>query len=141
MQEYAGIILTIAFPLLFIGVSLVLNILCKGNKLSTIYKTSRKPYGTKWAWQSGSIGLVNFRNCLTIYVNNEGMFLNILPPFGIVCKNLFIKWDEISNVRREKMLFFKYISFDVGIPKITRMDLPEKIFKDTPVMQMLGESI
>ena len=78
--------------------------------------------------QSGKVGVVNYRSCLTIRVAEDGLFLAVFPLFRAGHPPLFIPWSEFTMLRQKKILFWRFAEVSVGIPVIAKLLLPLGVF-------------
>jgi hypothetical protein len=77
--------------------------------LARAFRAGSPPVGRSFGFGSGRIGMVNFRNCLTLTVGDKGFQLSIWPLFrGLATPDLFIPYAAISNIEERKILFLSY---------------------------------
>ena len=130
--EYLFILIFPAFFIVFIGmwclVCATLSAIGGWKKLANQFPQTSPPTGKKFYMQSGSIGLANYNNCLTLQVNHTGINLSVLPIFRFAHKPIFLPWNELNNPEVKKFLWHKYVRIDVGSPKIATITLSEKAF-------------
>ena len=86
------------------------------------------PSGQRFNMQSGSVGLANYNNCLTIHVTEAGIDFAVWPIFGIGHKPVFVPWAELNNPQVKRFLWHKYVRIDVGSPKVAGIVVSEKVF-------------
>ena len=77
---------------------------------------------------SASINNLSYGNSLILKYNDEGIYLNPIIPFRLFHKPVFIRWQEIREVRRKKILFFSYKELIVGDPFVAVIGLKNKTF-------------
>jgi len=120
----------VAIPALFFLVCNVLSFSGGWRRISRSYATALEPVGERFTWQSGSVGVVSYKNCLTIQAGPKGVFVSV--PFFLRPghKPLFITWDAIHNRKNVKALWRESIQFDIGQPAIARMNLPAQVFRN-----------
>lgn len=126
------------FPFIFAGgwcfVMLLLSRLGGWHRLAERFPgRDRQPSGRRFSMQSGRVGLVNYSSCLTIHTSAEGLHLAVWPLFRLGHPPLFIPWDEIHQARLKRLLWFRWVLFEVGTPKVATLQLSEKIFEGSPV--------
>jgi hypothetical protein len=86
------------------------------------------PTGQRFDMESGSVGLVNYNNCLTIHVSERGIDFAVWPIFAIGHKPVLIPWTELNNLEVKRFLWYKFVRIDVGTPKISTITVSEKVF-------------
>lgn len=120
------------FPILFTGMWCFacwkLSQLGGWQKLSQIYRVENVPSGRCFRMQSGKFGWVNYSGCLSICPTVDGIYLSILFLFRIGHPPLFIPWSHVRNAELKKVLWLKYMRFDVSNPSIATIQLPKKVF-------------
>ncbi len=106
---------TPAFPFAFAGlwifVSYLLSIFNGWQWLSESYRFREKFVGKKFRWQSGTLGFISARNCLTLGANTEGLYLAMNILFRVGHPPLFIPWSDIE-VGRRRFSFFSSVVFE-----------------------------
>ncbi|MFB3896303.1 MAG: hypothetical protein ACE14V_08370 [bacterium] len=79
------------------------------DKLAQYYRFQGKYKGKKYYMKSlGTGGFIHYRQysfCITIGVNNEGLYLSFFPLFRFAHYPLFIPWNEIERVEEANLLF------------------------------------
>ena len=125
----AGLVvgLLAALPAFWCVVVLALSYASGWQTLAASYAASELPRGTRFAGQSGSVGMVSYRNSLTVHVAPDGLFLATPLIFRPGHKPLFIPWSAIRNQRTTKFLWHEATRFEVGS---TEMRLPGRIFEN-----------
>ena len=97
--------------------------------LAAKYGTTENPKGEEFVLQGGKVGRVNYKNCLTINIIEQGFYISLLFVPRTLMPTLFIPWSEVINPKRSRFLWFEYLNFEIGLPPIATMSLPSKIFK------------
>lgn len=123
MERWFPIGFLVLFPVLWCSVSTMLGHIGGWSALAEHYRTAERPRGKAFFMQSGRVGIVNYGSCLTIHVNEAGMFLAVLSLFRLGHPPLFIPWSEFNNCRETKMMFFRFIEASIGTPPIARLRL------------------
>ena len=85
------------------------------------FRTAERPQGKVFRMQSGRIGAIDYRSCLTVHVSEAGMFLAVFPLFRLGNPPMFIPWSEFHNVREKKLLFWRFVEAPIGTPPIARL--------------------
>ncbi len=119
----------IFLPALWCAIVLVLSYVSGWQKLSKSYGAHAPPHGQKYAWQSGRVGMVSYRNTLTVHAAPEGLFLSVPAVFRLGHKSLFIPWSAIRNQKPVKFLWYNAIRFQVGAPPVADVELPVGVFE------------
>ncbi len=83
--------------------------------------------------QSGSVGRVSYRSCLTVHRSAEGLFLSVLLPFRPGHPPLFIPWNAVRNATSRRILWVERVAFEVGSPGLASVQLSPKIFEGRKV--------
>jgi hypothetical protein len=121
------------FPFLFVGmwcgISLLLSLIGGWHRLGQSFRASEWPSGRRFLVQSGSVGGVGYRNCLTIYSSPEGLYLSVMLPFRLAHPPLFIPWEEIHDIKARRFLWVEDIVFEVGSPSVAKLCLSKKILE------------
>ena len=102
------------------------------SRLGKSYRCAAEPKAWRYTWQSGSVGLVSYRNCLHIGVSEDGLFLSVPWVFRVGHPALFIPWAQIHNVQNHQLLWVRRVHFEVGDPALARIQLPEQAFESRP---------
>jgi hypothetical protein len=79
-----------------------------------------------FAGQSGSMNLVSMRSILKLSVCPSGLRLGIMRIFGPFCRDLFVPWNEMSVVRKERF-FMKVAQITIGQPVIGKLTIPAEV--------------
>ena len=121
------------FPLAFVAlwcfVVVLLSLVGGWRRLALTYATDQPPRGTAFRWQSGTIGFVQYRNCLNIYVANEGLYFSTVWLFRLGHKTLLIPWSAINDVQQQNIFWYAITRFRIGMPPIATMRIPTKVFE------------
>lgn len=64
-------------------------------RLAQHYTYSESFRGTKWYIQSGYMGHARYRSCLTIGIDQQGLYLEVFP-FGMGHSPLYIPWQDLT---------------------------------------------
>ena len=122
--------LLVAIPAFWCLVVFALSYLSGWRRLAASYAALEPPRGTRFAGQSGSVGAVSYRSCLTVHVAPDGLFLATPSFFRFAHKPLFIPWSAIRNQMRKKFLWHEAMSFEVGPAPAASLRLPTTIFEE-----------
>ena len=126
---FLGFFIMLIFPVVFIifwvGISFLLAYLGGWARLAQYYEV-RSPFaGQKWHMQSGRMGMTNYKGCLTVGVNESGLYLAVLPIFRAGHPPLFIPWYDITTAP-SKQFFMSYLDFTFARVPSLRLRLPER---------------
>ena len=124
----SGLLVTI--PAFWCLVVLALSYLSGWQRLAASYSAHEAPRGTRFTGQSGSVGAVSYRSCLTVHVAPDGLFLATPFFFRFAHKPLFIPWNVIKNQKPIKFLWHEAIGFEVGPAPAPKLRLPTRVFKE-----------
>lgn len=132
---------TLPFPVIFIGLWLILCLLISMMsgwwQLAKQFSANNPPSGKRFILQSGKIGLARYNGCLFIYKSPEGLYISVLFPFRLGHPPLFIPWQAINNVKTQHLAWGDSLIFDIGLPCITTMQLPKKIFEGSGINETI----
>ena len=92
------------------------------------YPANRPPGGIKFSVQSAALWWVSYNNCLTIYRDDYGLHIYPWLPFRIGHPPLLIPWTEMHRPVESRFLGMRFISVDVGSPRLTRLQVSAKVF-------------
>lgn len=92
-------------------ISFIISRISGWTSLAEIYRYTDPFNGSRWRFQSaGMRWMMSYNNCLTIGLNERGLYLSIFFIFRFGHPPIFIPWNDIS-ITNKKGLFFKYIEF------------------------------
>lgn len=113
-----AILIIILFPVVFIIMWLFITwILAQlgWKTLTRLYKSDVKMVdGTAIPYIGGKIKGVNYNATLDLHATPEGFYLKPIPVFKAFHPTLFIPWDEVSKVNRQKLVFVEYYILFIG---------------------------
>lgn len=122
--------LIVFLPAFWCAIVVVLSHVSGWQKLAKSYGAHSSPHGRRFTGQSGKVGVVSYRNTITVCVAPEGLFLSLPVLIRVGHKPLFITWSAISNQKPMKILWYSAIRFQVGSPAVADMELPVGLFED-----------
>lgn len=80
--------------------------------------------------QSVQVGRVLYRNCTTVGVDADGLYLEVKVPSLLVRKPpLLIPWSEISRTDDARLYWQKAALLSIGEPVISTVTLPADLFE------------
>jgi hypothetical protein len=115
------------FPTLWCLVVLLLSVVGGWRRLGAAYAATSLPHGTEFHWQTGGVGVVSYRNCLSVHVAPEGLFLSLPWMFRIGHRTLLIPWQEIHSRTPVRFLWRRSVRFQVGAPPVASILLPQHV--------------
>jgi hypothetical protein len=118
----------VGFPLVWCAVVLLLSYVGGWQRMAAVYATDKPPRGRSFAWVSARIGFVNYRNCLHVHVAPEGLHLATPWLFRIGHRPLLVPWSAVHGERSRRFLWLQVVDFEVGQPRLARVQLPQKVF-------------
>ncbi len=80
------------------------------------------------------MGVTNYNSVLTIHVSPEGLHLAVMKIFRLGHPPILIPWAEIHQATFRRFLWTESVVFEVGAPRVARVQLPKQVFAGTPVM-------
>lgn len=135
MNSTVILIVAIVFPVAFLTlwclVLLLLSRISGWNRLARSYsreQTRTAQDGQAYRWQSGTVGIVGYRNCLHIGVSASGISLAVAWPLNVGHRDLFIPWNALHDRIDKKIFWYQVTRLQVGNPALARLQLPTKVF-------------
>ena len=119
----------VVFPVFWCLIVLLLSYVSGWQRLSRVYASDVPPHGKAFFRQSGGVGVASYRNCLTVQVAPEGLFLSVPFIFRIGHKTLLIPWHAIHSQETVRFLWLEAVGFQVGEPSMGRIKLPRQILE------------
>lgn len=80
--------------------------------------------GTRHSGLTGMVGVVSYRGVLTLHVDRDGFFLEVMWLFRIAHPRLFVPWTEITGRKPRQVLWWKAETLSIGNPVIATITLP-----------------
>lgn len=97
-------------------------------KLAQRFPANRPPGGERFAIQSASVGGISYNNCMTIYRDEYGLHFYVWFPFRAGHPPMLIPWTEMHRPVESSFLGMKFVTVDVGDPKVSRLQVAAKVF-------------
>jgi hypothetical protein len=127
----------IGFPLVFIplwcGIVFMLSRISGWSAIAARFPGSPNPTGTRFDGVTGTVGIISYRNVMTVHIAPDGLHVVPWKVFTIGHAPIFIPWGEIRNATERRFPFFHVVSFEVGAPKVGKMQLPIKVLANAPI--------
>src|ERR1043166_3693185 len=111
--EWKPPILLPLFPAGWCLVSLIFSYLSGWQNLAGIYATRNHPSLKAHRTQSGTVGFISYRGCLTVEVTERGIYLGMMWLFRFGHRPLFIPWQEVQQIRRVKRFWGDWVVLTV----------------------------
>lgn len=89
--------------------------------LAEKYAARGRYSGETHSWQSCRMGFCSYRNCLTVGVNHQGLYLAVMPIFALGAEPLLIPWHAVSALSRKKIFFMTYTEITIEFPPVTTL--------------------
>jgi hypothetical protein len=110
------------FVLLWFAVTVLLGFISGWYFLLRIFPDRPETPLRTFKNQSGSIGLVGARSLLTLSACPGGLRVGIMRVFGPFSKNFFVPWNEMSIIRKDRLLW-KAATISFGNPPVGSLTL------------------
>lgn len=125
------VIFPVYFLTLWLLVSAIISYIGGWTTLAKRFRLKQPFAGTRWTGQGGQMRwIASYRNCLTLGVSPEGLYLATMFLFRFRHPPLLIPWNEVTVVRR-RILFSKLLRFGLGreldIPLYVRENLADEL--------------
>lgn len=118
----------IIFPLIWCFVLWILS-LGGWRQLAKTFAAGNLPVtGERHSGLNGMIGAVSYRGVITVHLNEEGFFMEVMAIFKVCHPRLFIPWSEIKSRQPVRILWWKSVKLTVGDPQVATVTLPEDLF-------------
>jgi len=86
---------------MWLTISLILSYWSGWNELAQYYRYQDQPILKKKHFQWLSMRGVNYKTCMTIGGNEQGLYLSVLFLFSLGSPKLFIPWQDISILKKK----------------------------------------
>lgn len=98
------------------------------DELARCFSATREPQGTELTKQTVQIGAVRYKRCVTVHVDAEGLFLQIIFIFSKSRPPFFIPWHEIKQVQITRLYWQQAITLTISDPPVTKITLPKPTY-------------
>ena len=124
----------IIFPVLWCLIVWIMSYVGGWQRLARRYAAGVRPVvGEQRSGFAGMAGVVTYRSVLTLHLNREGFFVEVMPLFRIGHPRLFIPWSEISAREPYWVLFWKAERLTIGRPPAATLTLPKDLLARYPI--------
>ncbi len=86
------------FPLFWLGVIWLISQFGWAG-FGTYWETRDNPTGTHHALITARIGIASYRNCLNVWENQDGLFLEPIWFFKFAHPRLYIPWTDVQSIK------------------------------------------
>ena len=102
------------------------------DKLARKYGYHQKFQGKIFRMTTAYIGALRYRNCISVGVSPQGLYLSPFVLFRLGHPPIFVPWGEVSHFEEKQGVFGigKYYALDIGFPKIRTVKLSPRVFRD-----------
>ncbi len=130
---FSILVVAVVLVALFAGIRLLSGIFAQSggwNRLATRYSTDRQPAGQCFTGQTIKMGgLVRYRNCITVCVSPEGLYLALVSAVLPKQPPLLIPWSEITGVEPTRLYWWKAARLSIGQPQVGTVDMWLPLFQ------------
>ena len=129
-KEIIGAVLVILlFPLFWWGNVRLMACLSGWQRMAERFPAEkRQPKNSVWG-KSAKIGWAKYKACVSIESSVEGIYLAVMFPFSFGHKPIFIPREEMREVKEKKFLWIERVRFEVGSPRVGRVELSKNDFE------------
>jgi hypothetical protein len=106
--------------------------------LSRRYRATGRSLGSSFWMQSGAVGSVWYRSCLTLRVDREGLSVAVLPLWRFAHPPLSIPWREFHDIEERRGLFWRGVKMKVGSPPVATVEIPTRVLQFRPSTEASG---
>lgn len=108
-------------------------------KLVKSYRTDHQPQNKEHSRQTIGLGAVKYRNCVTVHLEQEGLYLWVRPPF-FSHPAILIPWADIVQADHVTLYHRKAVELQVKAPGCKTItvyqDLFEQFKEHLPVLRV-----
>jgi len=115
-----AILIFLVFLLVFLLPRLLKNLRGRGGgwtRLAEKFPAPFQPEGTVFKKQTIQVGSVAYKNCATVVVSSQGLFLEANLPLFSRLTPLLIPWDGIGGLREGSLYWKKTVILSIGQPE------------------------
>lgn len=128
----------VGFVLIWSGVLWLLAWLSGWRQLARHYRCPNVPKGGPTSPLWAMLGPVSHRGTLTIQTAPEGLYLTMIIFMRMGHPSLLIPWSAIKRQALDQGLLIKWVTLDLGNPKITTLRLPATLVDEAVLTRYLG---
>lgn len=75
-------------------------------------------------FRTGRLGAVTYHSCLHFRVGSDGLWISVALPLRLGHPPLFIPWDQVHHISKDKVRYSRRIRASIGTPTLVRATLP-----------------
>ena len=124
----------VAFPVLWCLIVWLLSFVGGWRRLARHYLAGDRPVaGEPRSGFTGMVGVASYRSVLTLHLNREGFFVEVMPLFRIGHPRLYIPWSGISAREPCWVRLWKAERLTIGQPAVATLTLPRHLLEGYPI--------
>jgi hypothetical protein len=97
-------------------------------RLAARYPGADPPQGTNYTKQTVQVGAVRYRNCVTVCLSPQGLYLWARPTLSKY-PPVLIPWDGIQRVQETRLYWERALQLSVGNPQVATITVRMGLFK------------
>ena len=122
------LVVLIAFGLLIAFLTPIFRRSGGWDRLVASYAAQGQPEGEAYAKQTVQIGAVRYRQCTTVYVGPQGLYLSVQVSVLPSYPPLFIPWGEFKRVQETLLYWQRAFRLTIGDPQVGTLTLKAGLF-------------
>lgn len=128
---FGAIVLGVLLVLLlaFVVMSRIVFGVSGWSRLAERYTASHQPDGKTFTRQHTRLGVVRYRNCSTITIAPEGLYLAVAAPVIGKHPPLLVPWSEISDARSTRLYWLPATQLDIGRPAVASVVVLRAVYE------------
>ena len=119
-----GTLLPLGLLAIWCAIVFLLSTIGGWRRLARTYRASGEPSGLALRGQTGKVGVVPYRRCLTVHAGDRGVYLSLPFPFRIGHPSLMIPWRDLHGATHARVMGRDVTRMEVGTPVVGRLELP-----------------
>ncbi|MDJ1506675.1 hypothetical protein [Xanthocytophaga agilis] len=126
MEQSFPSILILVFPVFFVSIFVGVIFLISQfgwARLASSYRNDSPFEGKHIGIITARINRVNYKNCLSLKCNEEGLYMRPILFFRLFHPPVLIPWKDIVDVKEKKILFFTTKKLTVGEPSVSSIEI------------------
>lgn len=97
-------------------------------RLAERYPAIDQPEGTKYTRQTVQVGAVRYRNCVSVCLSAQGLYVWARPLLSKY-QPVLIPWGEIQRIQETRLYGGRAIELSVGSPQVATITVRMGLFK------------
>ena len=127
-KSWEVVLVLLVFPLFWWGNARLIAFLSGWQRMAARFPAGERRPKSVWG-KSAKIGWAQYSGCVSVQSLPEGIYLAVMFPFHFGHKPIFIPRGEIREVRERKIFWSERVRFEVGSPRVGRIELSKKDFE------------